>query len=132
MLFIINSSKNFSTFSFYFFSSVNILKILQIVASSSGIVNSIHVVNKTLKNKTFKSHPPRLQSYCASLSNINFFSVNNIYFQKVVKLMMSVPRENSEMKENKKGHIELILGPMFSGKSTELIRRLKRYKVIMK
>jgi len=28
-----------------------------------------------------------------------------------------------------KGHIELILGPMFSGKSTELMRRLKRYKV---
>lgn len=29
----------------------------------------------------------------------------------------------------KGGHIELILGPMFSGKSTELMRRLKRYKV---
>merc|ERR1711997_706782 len=29
----------------------------------------------------------------------------------------------------KKGHIELILGPMFSGKSTELMRRLKRYQV---
>jgi len=31
--------------------------------------------------------------------------------------------------QKKKGHIELILGPMFSGKSTELMRRLKRYKV---
>jgi len=30
---------------------------------------------------------------------------------------------------NNKGHIELILGPMFSGKSTELMRRLKRYQV---
>ena len=29
----------------------------------------------------------------------------------------------------KKGSIELILGPMFSGKSTELMRRLKRYQV---
>jgi len=28
-----------------------------------------------------------------------------------------------------KGRIELILGPMFSGKSTELMRRLKRYQV---
>jgi hypothetical protein len=27
------------------------------------------------------------------------------------------------------GQIQLILGPMFSGKSTELIRRLKRYEV---
>ncbi|PVD38666.1 hypothetical protein C0Q70_01285 [Pomacea canaliculata] len=27
------------------------------------------------------------------------------------------------------GHIELIIGPMFSGKTTELIRRLKRYRV---
>jgi len=29
----------------------------------------------------------------------------------------------------KKGQIQLIFGPMFSGKSTELIRRLKRYQV---
>ena len=28
-----------------------------------------------------------------------------------------------------RGQIELILGPMFSGKSTELMRRLKRYQV---
>jgi hypothetical protein len=27
------------------------------------------------------------------------------------------------------GQIQLILGPMFSGKSTELMRRLKRYQV---
>jgi len=29
----------------------------------------------------------------------------------------------------KKGKIQLIFGPMFSGKSTELIRRLKRYQI---
>ena len=29
----------------------------------------------------------------------------------------------------KRGKIQLIFGPMFSGKSTELIRRLKRYQV---
>lgn len=28
-----------------------------------------------------------------------------------------------------KGHIELILGPMFSGKTTELLRRLRRYEI---
>ena len=41
-------------------------------------------------------------------------------------------KENvDEGKKGKKnmGHIELILGPMFSGKSTELMRRLKRYQV---
>jgi thymidine kinase len=27
------------------------------------------------------------------------------------------------------GQIELIIGPMFAGKSTELIRRVKRYKI---
>ena len=27
------------------------------------------------------------------------------------------------------GNIQLILGPMFSGKSTELMRRIKRYQV---
>jgi thymidine kinase len=32
-------------------------------------------------------------------------------------------------KNFQKGQIQLILGPMFSGKSTELIRRLKRYQV---
>jgi len=32
-------------------------------------------------------------------------------------------------KTDQKGQIQLILGPMFSGKSTELIRRLKRYQV---
>jgi hypothetical protein len=28
-----------------------------------------------------------------------------------------------------KGHIELIIGPMFAGKSTELLRRMKRLEV---
>ncbi|ABQ43541.1 thymidine kinase [Tanapox virus] len=30
---------------------------------------------------------------------------------------------------SKSGHIQIILGPMFSGKSTELIRILKRYQI---
>ena len=28
-----------------------------------------------------------------------------------------------------RGHIELIIGPMFAGKSTELMRRMKRHEV---
>ena len=32
----------------------------------------------------------------------------------------------------KSGHIELILGPMFAGKSTELLRLVRRYKVARK
>jgi len=35
----------------------------------------------------------------------------------------------SIMNQQNKGQIQLILGPMFSGKSTELIRRLKRFQV---
>ena len=41
-------------------------------------------------------------------------------------------RDLMELNSNlpaKKGKIQLIFGPMFSGKSTELIRRLKRYQV---
>ena len=37
--------------------------------------------------------------------------------------------EEGKRGKKNKGHIELILGPMFSGKSTELMRRLKRYQV---
>ena len=37
-------------------------------------------------------------------------------------------RRNSANAQNL-GQIQLILGPMFSGKSTELIRRLKRYQI---
>jgi len=28
-----------------------------------------------------------------------------------------------------KGHIELIIGPMFAGKSTELLRRVRRHEI---
>ena len=31
-----------------------------------------------------------------------------------------------------KGSIELVLGPMFSGKSTELLRRIRRYRFAKK
>jgi thymidine kinase len=30
------------------------------------------------------------------------------------------------------GHIQVIFGPMFSGKSTELVRRLRRYTAARK
>jgi len=36
------------------------------------------------------------------------------------------------MESNSIGNIQLIIGPMYSGKSTELIRRLKRYKIAKK
>ena len=32
----------------------------------------------------------------------------------------------------KSGRIDIIIGSMFSGKSTELIRRINRYKVLSK
>ena len=31
--------------------------------------------------------------------------------------------------QHPRGHIELIIGPMFAGKSTELLRRMRRYEV---
>lgn len=36
------------------------------------------------------------------------------------------------MQSEKRGRIELILGPMFSGKSTELLRRLRRHELASK
>lgn len=36
------------------------------------------------------------------------------------------------MSEKYSGHIEVIFGPMFSGKSTELLRKVKRYTVAQK
>lgn len=38
-------------------------------------------------------------------------------------------RTRRKSNKTKMGQIQLILGPMFSGKSTELIRRLKRYQI---
>ena len=35
----------------------------------------------------------------------------------------------SLVEKSSTGHIELILGPMFSGKSTELMRRVTRYQI---
>jgi thymidine kinase len=42
--------------------------------------------------------------------------------------------ENSEMynETDFSGEIQLIIGPMFSGKSTELLRRIKRYEIAKK
>ena len=31
--------------------------------------------------------------------------------------------------QNLRGHIELIIGPMFAGKSTELLRRMRRHEI---
>ena len=42
---------------------------------------------------------------------------------------MANENQRNSHQGRKKGSIELILGPMFSGKSTELMRRLKRYQV---
>ena len=42
---------------------------------------------------------------------------------------MAMENQRNSKHGRKKGSIELILGPMFSGKSTELMRRLKRYQV---
>ena len=37
-----------------------------------------------------------------------------------------------DLPNNKSGRIDIIIGSMFSGKSTELIRRINRYKVLGK
>jgi len=41
----------------------------------------------------------------------------------------SIARKLSGQTPGHRGQIQLIFGPMFSGKSTELIRRLKRYQI---
>ena len=57
-------------------------------------------------------------------------SDRNFFLENVeITTMAPENQKNSSNQERKKGSIELILGPMFSGKSTELMRRLKRYQV---
>ena len=51
--------------------------------------------------------------------------LNRIFFAENVVMMANERLGNKK----KMGKIELILGPMFSGKSTELMRRMKRYQV---
>ena len=41
----------------------------------------------------------------------------------------SLMRSRRASKTSQIGQIQIIVGPMFSGKSTELIRRLKRYQI---
>ncbi|XP_064643080.1 thymidine kinase, cytosolic-like [Lineus longissimus] len=43
--------------------------------------------------------------------------------------MMSCASTPDIIPTGKKGQIQIIFGPMFSGKSTELIRRMKRYQI---
>ncbi|XP_077527013.1 thymidine kinase, cytosolic-like isoform X2 [Haemaphysalis longicornis] len=40
-----------------------------------------------------------------------------------------LPVNHSSVDSQPKGQIQLIIGPMFSGKTTELMRRLKRYEI---
>ncbi|XP_076458175.1 thymidine kinase, cytosolic-like [Babylonia areolata] len=42
---------------------------------------------------------------------------------------LTLKRHGKHENQDRFGHVELIIGPMFSGKTTELIRRLKRYRV---
>ena len=37
--------------------------------------------------------------------------------------------QKTQINSNPKGYIKAVFGPMFSGKSTELIRRLQRFKI---
>lgn len=54
------------------------------------------------------------------------FAVSIFLLLKMLDLIVSTPVVSPA---KSKGHIEVIFGPMFSGKTTELIRRLKRYQV---
>lgn len=50
--------------------------------------------------------------------------------EKITKqTIVSMSSEGRRSSDTENGHIELIIGPMFSGKTTEMIRRLKRYQV---
>jgi len=48
-----------------------------------------------------------------------------LYFDTPEKL----ERNNSESTKPNKGEIQVIYGPMFSGKTTELLRRIRRYRI---
>jgi len=62
------------------------------------------------------------------------FLLPSVVVQRPIKRKMNFTptvslRARKSSKSTKMGQIQLIMGPMFSGKTTELIRRLKRYQI---
>jgi thymidine kinase len=58
-----------------------------------------------------------------------FFVKNNLYFCKKYRLLKKmIYSEQNNAHQTRRGSIEVICGSMFSGKTEELIRRLKRAK----
>lgn len=45
---------------------------------------------------------------------------------------IAIKQNLSERQQHSEGRIEIIMGPMFSGKSTELLRRMKRHEIAKK
>jgi len=66
---------------------------------------------------------------CKDVINDFHFKKNVILYLISIEILPKLQKMNNTDKiEVKKGYIELICGPMFSGKSTELIRLIKRFK----
>lgn len=67
-------------------------------------------------------------SFLLNIVNDRKFSVNRVYEKKMVFTMIPMSNDLATSKGKKSGQIQVIFGPMFSGKTTELMRRIKRYQ----
>ena len=69
---------------------------------------------------------------CVIFTELPTYSIIlKLFLENLETTTMAMENPKNSNHGRKKGSIELILGPMFSGKSTELMRRLKRYQVII-
>merc|ERR1711970_450559 len=59
----------------------------------------------------------------------SIFKLFKSYIKNLILMYITDMTTENTTISGQKGKIQLILGPMFSGKSTELIRRLKRFQV---
>ncbi|CAL1278768.1 unnamed protein product [Larinioides sclopetarius] len=68
---------------------------------------------------------------CSTIVPLYFyFFLNKRHFSKPKKmLILGYDNVNLNNPSRQKGQIQVIFGPMFSGKTTELIRRLRRYQI---
>ena len=49
--------------------------------------------------------------------------------EKIIKSKSPIPKKETRVHMKQRGRIELIMGPMFAGKSTELLRRVNRLEI---
>jgi hypothetical protein len=87
--------------------------------------------NKSNENSSPASEQPVLKkahSLSVSTAILSEQPINGSAFAREAKTPV-ILSQSTLRKDTKKGSIEMIIGPMFAGKSTELLRRVRRLEI---